>query len=48
MIQNGYGFVKDELKGTMFYAKLESLQKKAKELRKGIYDEKSVSLNQFY
>jgi len=22
MIENGFGFVKDELKGTMFYAKL--------------------------
>lgn len=38
MIENGYGFVKEELKGTMFYAKLETLEKKAKDFRKGIHN----------
>lgn len=47
MIENGFGFVKEELKGTMFYGKIETLEKKAKDLRKGVHNDKGIGY-QYY
>lgn len=47
MIENGFGFLKDGIKESMFYAKLSSIEKKAKELMKGIHNSKIIGV-QFY
>lgn len=47
MIENGYGFVKEELLGTMIVNKIEALMKKTKEKRKGLHDDKKIGLQHF-
>ena len=47
MLENGYGFVKDELKGSLISAKFENLEKKAREKRKGIHNENSLGQRHF-
>lgn len=38
ILENGYGFVKEEIKGSLISAKFENLEKKAKEKKKGIHE----------
>jgi endonuclease YncB( thermonuclease family) len=47
MLENGYAFVKESVQGMMFYDKLQTLYKKAKDTKKGIFNDKSTNI-QFY
>lgn len=47
MIENGYGFVKEELLGKMIVSKIEALMKKTKEKKRGIHDDKKLGVQLF-